>query len=66
MRYLELQVKIRAFCKEHHDEMMADLAQLVAVPSVVAEPLPGKPYGEAPYEVLHRAERFLQRQKRAC
>jgi succinyl-diaminopimelate desuccinylase len=61
MRYLELQERIRAFCKEHHGEMMADLAQLVAVPSVVAVPLPDKPYGEAPREVLHRAEAIAKR-----
>lgn len=61
MRYLELQEKIQAFCKEHHQEMMEDLAQLVEVPSVVAEPLPGKPYGEAPYEVLERTVKIAER-----
>lgn len=61
MRYLEWQGEIRKFCREHRQEMLDDLAQLVAVPSVVAEPLPGKPYGKAPYEVLIRAEKIAER-----
>lgn len=61
MRYLELQDKIRAFCKEHRQEMLDDLAQLIAVPSVVSTPLPGKPYGEAPHEALMRAEQIAKR-----
>ena len=61
MRYLELQESIRAFCKEHHREMMEDLAHLIEVPSVVSTPLEGKPYGEAPYEVLVRAEKIAKR-----
>ena len=61
MRYLEWLEQIRKFCKEHHQEMMEDLAELVAVPSVVAEPLPGKPYGEAPYEALERAVKIAER-----
>lgn len=61
MRYLELREEIQQFCREHHQEMMEDLARLVEVPSVVADPLPGKPYGEAPYEVLSRAVKIAER-----
>ena len=61
MRYLELQEEIQNFCREHHQEMMEDLAQLVEVPSVVAEPQSGKPYGEDPYEVLRRAVKIAER-----
>ena len=61
MRYLELQEQIQSFCRDYHQEMMKDLEELIEVPSVVSEPLPGKPYGEAAHKVLVRAENIAKR-----
>lgn len=33
---------------KYRDDILRDLAKLIAVPSVCTHPLPGKPFGEAP------------------
>ena len=61
MSVFALQGKISDFLQSHRQQMLEDLAQLIAVPSVVAEPLPGKPYGAAPHAVMLRAEAIARR-----
>lgn len=44
--------KIRTWFADHREEYLADLAQLVAIPSDKSTPLPGKPFGEGPAAAL--------------
>lgn len=37
---------------KYRDDILRDLAKLIAVPSVCTHPLPGKPFGEAPAQAL--------------
>ena len=37
---------------KYRDDILRDLAKLIAVPSVCTDPLPGKPFGEAPAQAL--------------
>lgn len=57
----EERAHIVRFFHEHQEELLADIARLVEIPSVVADPLPGMPYGEAPYRVLKEAAAISER-----
>lgn len=47
--------KIEKFFAENTDNMLRDVAALVAVPSTREAPLPGKPFGEGPAKALDTA-----------
>ena len=49
------------FFHDHQDELLQDIDCLVRIPSVVTAPLPGMPYGEAPYQVLKSAAAISER-----
>ena len=50
----ELQ-KIDAFVEANRENILRDIARLVAVPSVQEAPLPGMPFGEGPAKALDKA-----------
>lgn len=52
---------ITSFFHDHQDELLADIERLVKIPSVVTDPLPGMPYGEAPYQALKTASAISER-----
>lgn len=54
-------IHIQEFFHAHQEAFLEDLARLVEIPSVVTNPLPGMPYGEAPYRVLHAAVSIAER-----
>ena len=47
--------RIDAFISEHREQIIRDIAELVAVPSVQGEAEEGAPFGAAPAEALRRA-----------
>lgn len=47
--------KINAWITAHTDEIIRDLTELCSINSVEGEPLPGKPFGEGPYQSLKKA-----------
>ena len=49
------------FMNDHADELIADLAELVAVDSVRGEEAPGAPYGKGPRAALETAERIAKK-----
>ena len=54
-------IALDRFFEEHREEMLADIAALIRIPSVRGESLPGKPYGEAPAQALHAAMQIAER-----
>ena len=58
---VELRRKIDEWFNQHSDEMINDLAQLVAINSVKGEPAEGQPYGQASREVLEVARAQLEK-----
>ncbi len=49
-----MQIKCRNFIEEHFSEMVRDLSELVAVPSVKSEPCEGMPFGKGPAQALEK------------
>ena len=45
--------KIRSAFESYRDEMLSDLAAIVAIDSSGGEPKPGAPFGEGPAEALN-------------
>ena len=58
---VNLQEKIREYTAAHREEMLRDLAELVAVPSVAVPGKDGLPFGAECREVLARAEEMAKR-----
>lgn len=52
--------KICEFINSHKDEMVRDLAELVAIPSVVGDPERGAPFGAEPKKALLKAEELCR------
>ena len=61
MNCVNLQEKIRDYTAAHRAELLRDLAELVAVPSVAKPGKDGLPYGAECREVLRRAEAIARR-----
>lgn len=57
----EYKAEIDAWFETHREQLLADLADLVAINSVRSEARPGKPYGEGCARVLARAEEMFRR-----
>ena len=53
--------KLREYIAAHRSDMLADLANLVEVPSVAKPGADGLPYGKDCREVLARAEELARR-----
>ena len=53
--------KIRTAFEAYRDEMLADLAAVVAIDSSGGEPKPGAPFGEGPAEALHTFLKIAER-----
>ncbi|MDE7361080.1 MAG: Sapep family Mn(2+)-dependent dipeptidase [Oscillospiraceae bacterium] len=53
--------KICEFIDSHKDEMVRDLAELVAIPSVSGEPERGAPFGEEPRRALYKMKELCER-----
>ena len=53
--------KIRSAFEAYRDEMLADLAAVVAIDSSGGEPKPGAPFGEGPAEALHTFLKIAER-----
>lgn len=53
--------KIREFIYSHKDEIVKDLAELVAIPSVKDEPERGAPFGAEAKRALLKAEEYCQK-----
>ena len=53
--------KIRSGFEAYRDEMLADLAALVAIDSSGGDPKPGAPFGEGPAEALHTFLKIAER-----
>ena len=49
---MQYQTEIHGWIAAHRDEMLADLSELIAIPSVQGAPAPGKPFGEEPARAL--------------
>ena len=45
--------QIEQWFEDHREEMVKDIMDLVAIPSVDGEARPGKPYGEGPVSYTH-------------
>ena len=50
---------IHRYFEEHTEDLIKDIAALVAVESARGPALPGKPFGEGPAEALALAERMI-------
>ena len=59
--HMNLQEKIRDYIAQHREEMLCDLADLVAVPSVAKPGKDGLPFGRECREVLTRFEAVARR-----
>ena len=55
-----LKAKIENYFNEYKSAIKEDVATLVAIPSMLGEPLPGKPFGYYPYEALDTALKMAQ------
>ncbi len=53
--------KIQEFIYSHKDEIVKDLAELVAIPSVLDEPERGAPFGAETKRALLKAEEYCQK-----
>lgn len=53
--------KIQEFIYSHKDEIVKDLAELVAIPSVIDEPERGAPFGAETKRALLKAEEYCQK-----
>ena len=53
--------KIRSAFEAYRDEMLKDLAAVVAIDSSGGEPKPGAPFGEGPAEALHLFLKIAER-----
>lgn len=56
-----MRAAIQSWIAAHREEMLRDLAALIAVPSVACPGKDGLPYGAACREALHRAETIARR-----
>ena len=52
--------QIEQWFEDHREEMVKDIMDLVAIPSVDGEARPGKPYGEGPAAALDAAIRLYR------
>ena len=52
---MELERRIDEWIDAHRDEMLADMAELIAVDSVIGEAEPGAPFGKGPAQALDKA-----------
>ena len=52
--------QIEQWFEDHREEMVKDIMDLVAIPSVDGEALPGKPYGEGPAAALDAALKLAE------
>ena len=59
--HMNLQEKNRDYIAQHREEMLCDLADLVAVPSVAKPGKDGLPFGRECREVLTRFEAVARR-----
>ena len=55
MEYSSLQAQARRFVQQHQEEIIADIARLVAIKSVGGEAAPGAPFGPGPRSALTAA-----------
>ena len=53
--------QIEQWFEDHREEMVKDIMDLVAIPSVDGEARPGKPYGEGPAAALDAALQLAKR-----
>ena len=53
--------QIHDWLQNHREEMMEDIAALVAIDSARGEEKEGMPYGEGPYRALCEGERILKK-----
>lgn len=58
----ELAARIDAYLKEHRDEIVRDLMELVKVPSIVSAAAPGAPFGEEVLKSLEKASEMFERE----
>lgn len=49
---MSIESKLEEYFKLHTEEMLGDIAELIAIPSVRGEAESGKPFGEEPYKAL--------------
>lgn len=52
---------IDKWIEEHQSELIADLAELVAIPSELGEALDGAPFGKAPHDALMKAVEICEK-----
>ncbi len=53
--------QIHDWLQEHREEMLSDIASLVAIDSARGEEKEGMPYGEGPYKALCEGEKILRK-----
>ncbi len=51
---------IEDWFEKRRPQMLRDIASLVSIPSVAGAPLPGRPFGEAPYQALTEGKRIAE------
>ena len=56
-----MQKKIRQYFLDHKDELLADIASVVAINSVKGEAKEGMPFGEGPAKAVAEAEKIAKR-----
>lgn len=57
---MDIRTQLDAYFTQHQDEILQDIATLVAIPSVNGAPEEGKPFGAAPYACLEKAVEMAQ------
>lgn len=58
---MNIQDKIHHYIQNHKDEIIYELKELVKIPSVRGEAVPGAPFGKACAEVLEYTQRLYQK-----
>ena len=53
--------QVHDWLQEHREEMLSDIASLVAIDSARGEEKEGMPYGEGPYQALCEGEKILRK-----
>lgn len=57
----EYKEKLELFFEKNRQQMIEDICRLVKIPSVGADPLPGKPYGETAAKALEEALKMAEK-----